>query len=141
MPAQDAGQPASLVGDGQMPASDQLGLDRAEFRAHPFLVGNPLQLEAPVLRLPADVREAEELERFRLAETTLLSLLGGEPPKPDQPGLLSVQLEIELREPLAKIHPEPLSVLPMLESHHGVVDEPRDDNITAGMPSPPLMSP
>jgi hypothetical protein len=45
-----------------MPSSDQLGLDLAELRAHPFLVGDPLQLEAPCLGLSADVREAEELE-------------------------------------------------------------------------------
>src|SRR5437588_5866793 len=124
-----------------MPSSDQLGLDLAELRAHPFLVGDPLQLEAPHLGLPADMREAEELERLRLAETPLLPLLGGEPPEPDQPGLLSVQLKAELREPLAKIRPEPLSVLPIFESHHGVVSEPHDDHVTACMPNPPLVDP
>src|SRR5436190_22646123 len=124
-----------------MPSSDQLGLDLAELRAHPFLVGGPLQLEAPCLGLPADMRKAEELERFRLAETPLLPLLGGEPSEADQPGLVSVQLKAELREPVAKIRPEPLSVPPILESHHGIVSEPHDDHVTAGMPNPPLVSP
>ena len=42
---------------------------------------------------------------------------------------------------LAKRSPEPLSVVPILESHHEVVSEPHDDNVAARAPSPPLVSP
>src|SRR5436309_14807057 len=115
-----------------MPSSDQLGLDLAELRAHPFLVGDPLQLEAPCLGLPADMRKAEELERFRLAETPLLPLLGGEPSEVDQPGLVSVQLKAELHEPVVTIRPVPMSVSPICESHHGVVSEAHDDHVIWG---------
>ena len=87
------------------------------------------------------MREAQELERLRLAETPLLPLLGGEPPELDQARLLGIQLQAELREPVAKVRPEPLSVIPMLETHHEVVGETHDDHFTARVPSPPLVSP
>ncbi len=87
------------------------------------------------------MREAKKLERLRLAETPLFPLLGSEPPKPDQPGLLGVQLQRELRESLAKISPEPISVLPILETHHEIVSEARDDHAAARVPLPPLVSP
>src|ERR1035441_9802149 len=46
-----------------------------------------------------------------------------------------------LREPVAKVSPELLGVFPMLKAHHEVVSEPHDDNVTARVPSPPLVSP
>ena len=87
------------------------------------------------------MREAQKPERLRLTETPLLALLGGEPPEPDQSRLLGVQLQRELREPVAKIRPEPLRITPMLEAHHEVISEPHDHNITARVPTPPLLSP
>ena len=87
------------------------------------------------------MREAKEPERLRLAETPLCPLLSGEPPKPDKPRLLGVQLQAELRESVAKVRPEPLGIIAMLESHHEVVGETRDDNVTARVPSSPLVSP
>ncbi len=62
VPAQDAGQPASLVGDGQIAPPDQLDLDLAELGAKSFRVGGPLELEPPVPCRRARVREPEELK-------------------------------------------------------------------------------
>ena len=113
---------------------DQLG-------RHPLRVGDALELEASVPGLPADVREAPKTERLRLAKATRRPPLGSESAELDQPRLLNVQLQVELREPVAKLRPEPLTVLPMLESHHGIMSEPHDDNVTAGISTPPLMGP
>ena len=110
--------------------------------SHPFRVGDPLELEPPRLPGPrARVREAEKLERLRLADTTRLAIPGGMPPELDQPRLLGIQLQTELREPVTKVSPEPVSVLPMLKSHHEVISEPHDHNVTVRVPSPPLVSP
>ena len=68
-------------------------------------------------------------------------VLGGEPPELDQPRLLGVQLQAELREPCAKIGQEPLGVIPVLEAHHEVVGEAHDDHVTARVPTPPLVGP
>ena len=53
------------------------------------------------------------------------SILGGVPPELDQPRLLRMQLQTELREPVAQIGQEPLGVLTMLKARHVVVGEPR----------------
>ena len=87
------------------------------------------------------MREAEELERLRLAEPTGLAVTGGVPSELDQPRLLGIQLQTELREPVAKLSPEPLSVLPMLKPHHEVISPAHDDHIAMRVPSPPLVSP
>jgi hypothetical protein len=87
------------------------------------------------------VREAEKGERLRLAKTPRLPIPGGEPPELDQPCLLGIQLQAELRDPAAKISKEPLSVIPVLEARHEVVRKPRDDHITMRVLTSPLVSP
>ena len=66
---------------------------------------------------------------------------GGVPSELDQPCLLGIELQTELRESVAKLCPEPLGVLPMLKPHHEVIRETHDDHITARVPAPPLVSP
>ena len=141
VPAKDAGEPTPLLWDRLIAASEQLAPEGVKLRPRPFRVGDAFELKTPAPGLPAHVREAEKPERLRLAEAPLGPLLGGEPSEPDQPRLLGVQLQTEPREPVAKVRPEPLGVVPMLETHHEVVSEARDDNVTARVPSSPLMSP
>src|SRR4029453_671764 len=87
------------------------------------------------------MREAQEVERLRLALTPGCPVPGGMPPELDQPGLLRVQLQPELREPAAQPGPEPLSVLPVLEPDDEIVSETHDDHITARVPLPPPVGP
>ena len=61
VPAHHAGQPAALHWDGLMHALPELAVDRLQLRPHPFRDRDP-----PVPGLPADVREAQEIERLRL---------------------------------------------------------------------------
>ena len=119
-----------------------LAFDGEQLAAHPLRVGDPPQLEPSRLpRLPARVREPEELERLRLAETTSRTITGTVAAELDQPRLLSMQLQTERREPVAKLSPEPLGVLPMLKPHHEVIGPAHDNHITMCMPAPPLVSP
>src|SRR5450755_78582 len=90
---------------------------------------------------PADVREPQKSERLWLAKSSRLAFAGGEPPELDQARLLGVQLQAELRESVAKLRPEPLGVVPMLESHHEVVSKAHDYHIAARVPTPPLLGP
>src|SRR5512132_1873086 len=123
-----------------MPASLDLAFQRSQLGPHPLRVGHPLELEPPRRPgLPADMREAQKAKRLRLAEPARCSTLGGEPSELDQPRLLGVQLQRELREPLAKVSPEPLSVVAILESHHEVIGEPHDHNLATRVPTPPLV--
>ena len=87
------------------------------------------------------MREAQEPERLRAAKPTRPSIRRGEPPELDQPRLLGVELQGELREPAAKISPEPLCVITVLKAHHGVVSKTHDHNISVRVPTPPLVHP
>ena len=87
------------------------------------------------------MREAQEPERLRLAESLLLPALGGEPAELDQPRFLGRQLQVELREPAAKISEEPLAVITVLNAHDVFVGETHDDHIAARLPPPPPLGP
>ena len=79
------------------------------------------QPEPSVLALPADVREAQEVEGLRLADSPGLLVAGRVAPELDQPGLVGMQLQSELREPSAKVSQEPLGVTSMLEPDDEVI--------------------
>ena len=83
--------------------------------------------------------QTQKLERLRLPQTSTLPSLGGEPAELDQPRFARVQLQTELREPAAEVGQEPLGVVPIPKAHDVVVSEPHEDNITACMPSTPLV--
>src|SRR5690242_6252106 len=104
-----------------MPATLELVIDLAQLRPHPFRDGDTPQPEPAVLRLPADMRKAEEGERLRLTRTPRRPAPGGEPPELDQPGLIRVQLQPEPRQPLAKLNQEPPRILLMLEPDDEIV--------------------
>src|SRR2546428_605784 len=104
-----------------MHALPQLVLDLCQLRPHPFRDRDTPHPEAPVPHLRADVREAEEVERLRFPGAPLLPVRGGEPPELDQPRLAGMQLQPELREPLAQVVQEPARILVLLEAHDEVV--------------------
>src|ERR1035437_3898697 len=92
MPAHHAGQPFSLVRDGQVPALPELVLDRHELRPDPFRVGLAPDPEPPVPRCRADVREPQEGERLRVPLTPCCPVAGGVPPEIDKPALAGCEL-------------------------------------------------
>ncbi len=71
----------------------------------------------------------------------MLSISGGEPTELDQPRFLRMQLQTELREPVAELGKEPLSVFTMLKARHVVVGEPQEDHVPARVTPPPLVGP
>src|SRR6185295_13800843 len=99
-----------LLGDGLMPTSAELGLHLAQLPPHPPSHRPPSKQETSGPRLRANVREAEEVERFRLAETMPGAVRSGGAPELEQTGLVGVQLQGELCESLAKLLEEPLGV-------------------------------
>ena len=103
VPAHHAGQPAALLRNGQMHALHELVFDLFQLRPHPFRDRDPLDPEPPAPGRRADVREAQEIERLRLAQAACPPVPGGVPPELDQPRLVRVQLESELREPAAQL--------------------------------------
>jgi hypothetical protein len=70
------------------------------------------------------VREAEEVERLGLSETTLDLLLGGVPPEADQARLLGIEREAKRDQAPLQVFPEALGVGLMLKPQHGIVGIP-----------------
>ena len=130
----------SLLGDGQVLASLELGLHPGKLGPHPFRVSLPPDPEPPGLRGRADVHEPQKGERFRFPGTPGCPVAVGMPPELNQPGLVRVQFQPELREPAAKLSEEPPTAGPPsrtagLRARHPM-DRPR--SATAGVlrPSP-----
>ena len=111
-----------------MPAPHEFIFDLMQLRPHPLADSDTPQPEPPALVLPADMREAKKIKRLRFTQTPRLPPLGGVAPELDQPGLIRVQLQPELRKPLTKIGQEPPRITFMLEPNDKVVGEcrPRD---------------
>jgi hypothetical protein len=87
------------------------------------------------------VREAEEAKRLGFPEAPCLSILGGEPPELDQPRLVGVQHQPELRESLTQLGQEPPRIVLMLESDDEIVRPAHDDHITVPVAASPPVSP
>src|SRR4051794_23888703 len=111
-----------------MPAMLELVVDLSQFCPHPFRDGDTSQPEPTGLGRRANVREAQKVERLRLTQPPRPPSPGGVPPELDQPRLVRMQLQPELRQPLAKISPEPPRILLILEPDGDVVGEPHDDH-------------
>lgn len=76
------------------------------------------------------------LPRPRLARSR-----AGVGPELDQPGLVRVQLQSELRQPLAKLVPEPPCILFVFEPDDEVVSPAHDDHLSVRVAAAPPVDP
>jgi hypothetical protein len=97
----------------------------------------PKHQKPPLLRLPADVREAEEIEGLRLAQTGALSIRRRVASELEEPRLFRVQLQLELLHSFHQFRPEPFGLVFELESNHDVVGITHHDHIAVR----PLLTP
>jgi hypothetical protein len=84
-----------------MQASPEFLFDLLELGPHPLLHRLAEHDELPLAGQPATVREAQEVERLRLAFAPFGLLLVREASEPQQPGLVGVQFQVEPGESLA----------------------------------------
>src|SRR6266849_4889920 len=141
MPVDDRAQPSAHLRDGSMQTSPQLGFHLAQLRLQPLPDRLPHHREPSVPLLPADVREAEDVERLRLPLAGASPVFGRIGPEFQQSRLLGVQLQPELCEPFTQLSQEPFSVRPVLKPHDEVVRIPHDDHVAVGVRLPPSVSP
>lgn len=81
--------------------------DQLQLCPHSFLRGAPDKQELPRPRLPANVRETEEVESFWLTLPDDFPVLRCELAEAQQASLLGVQLEAEALEALLEFGPGP----------------------------------
>ena len=74
-----------------------------------------LSQKPPLLPFPQICVKPKKSKGVRLPEKLGCSVVGGEPPELDQPRLVGMQLQAELREPLTEIADELLGVAKILE--------------------------
>jgi len=87
------------------------------------------------------VREPEKVERLWLAHPTLRPTPGRVAAELDQPCLVRVQRQPELREPVAQLGQELPRLLFIFEPDHDVVGESHDDHVTVSTRLSPVISP
>ena len=100
MPAHHRLQPRADFRNGVVHAPPQFGFHLLQLGLHALANRLPKHQKPPSLRLPAEVREAEEAEGFGLSLTGALSVLCSMASELDQPRLLRVQLQLERKRPV-----------------------------------------
>ena len=120
----DAAQPGMLIRYGQVPSPTAGFLDAGEARPQLLSRGLALELEGAFAARAGDVHEAEERERLGLGQPLLFAFLPGESSELEDPCLVRVQLQGELRHALGQGLTHRSRVLFELESHHGVEERP-----------------
>ena len=142
VPSDHRAQPFTLRWDGSVQAPLELSFHVAELGLQPFAHRLPKQRKHPVTSLlPADVREAEEVEGLGLPLTVPRSVVSRERAELQEAGLFGVQLQPELVQSFAEFHPEPLGIRPMLEPEHNVIGIAHDDHVAARLLLPPRPGP
>ncbi len=135
-------QPLACLRNGSVHAPLQFGFHLAQLRLQPFtnrLPQHRVVTVAPLL--PADMREAQEVERLRLSLSALLPVLDRIRPELQKARLLRMQFEAELSHSFAQFCPEPFGIRLLLESNHDVVGIPHDDHIAMRLLSTPCLDP
>ena len=87
------------------------------------------------------MREPEEVEQLRLAETPSMPIRNCGSAKLDEPRLVGVKGKAEAYEPCLKIGKEPLCFVLMLKADDGVVRIAHDNNVAGGASLPPPVDP
>ncbi len=96
----------------------------------------------PTLNFPfpvAKVRHAEEVERLRLALPPLAAVLSRKPTELDEPGLVRMQFQSIVGQPLPEVPEEALRIALMLEAADKIVRIAHDDGVAFRYPLAPCV--
>src|SRR6185295_10852565 len=134
-------QPPSLLGDGEMATPTELLTECPQFRSHSSLRRTTEEHELARLRFPADVREAEEVERLRLSKPKPSLIAVRIAAEPDQASLLGMELQTELLQSLAEGGSKSNRVALVLKRQHDVVSVADYSDLAICRTLPPLLYP
>src|SRR6478736_7006921 len=134
-------QPSSLFGNGLMHPPSQFLLDLRELCPHAITPGSPFKEEFAPSGLTADVGEPQELEGLRLSEPAPGASVYRMATKLDQAGLLRIERQRELLQPLAHYIPEAPGVSLVLKPNDDVVGIAHNDHVTRGLAPSPAFGP
>ena len=141
VPSHHACQPSPLFGDGLMPASPESVFDLCSFARIRFEMVMRLSQKRPSLVFPQKCVKPRKSNVSGLPRPRAAPVLGGVAPELDEAGLVGMQFQVELREPLTKVAEELLGIDLMLEPDHKVISKPHDDHVTLGVPPSSIAGP
>lgn len=141
MPAHDSVQPLADFRNRIVHALPQFRFYCLQLGLQPFSDGLPQHGESALAGSPANVRETQKGERFRLPETTVFSVAGRKRAELQKPGLFRVQFQLELSHAFGELLPELLGFPSELESQHDVVGKAHHDDLAARTLLPPCLDP
>jgi len=134
VPSDDRAQPCADCGDGVVHAPSEFGFHRIQLCLQTLANRLPPHGETSVAPLlSADMREAEEVERFRLPESALPPVAGRVGAEFQQPRFLGMQFQVKLPKPFGEFCPESFGIRLDLESQHDVIRIPDDDDVAIGV--------
>jgi hypothetical protein len=81
----------------------ELMLDRLQLRPHALAAGLAFHRKRPIPVLPADVREAQKVERLGLSFPSSFPAIFGEPPELDPARFFWMQSQPKLSQPFPKV--------------------------------------
>src|ERR1700678_87885 len=114
-----------------MHAHPELLLDLLQLLSHALADRHAPHGIRPVPILPADMREAKEVEGLRLAFPSSFPVLFGIPPELDPARLFRVQLQSELPQPFFQALAKTVCVRTPLEAEDDVVRIAEDDHLAS----------
>jgi hypothetical protein len=122
-----------LLVNRHLPAPSKRLLDLAELDTHSLSLRLAPELETGTALLSAaTVCQPEEVERFRLTQTTRRSALGSVSAELNEAGLFRMQTERERRKAFSEIVQETLGITPMLEPYDLIIGVAHDDHVAFG---------
>jgi hypothetical protein len=123
-----------------MPARTEFLLQFPQFLPQALARRMPLHGEVPLPTLPADVREAQKVERLGFAFSSPLPIAFGVPPELNPARFLRMQFQSKLPQPFPEVLQEAVRFPLRLESQHRVVSIAHDDHVSARV-FPPRLHP
>jgi len=114
-----------------MHAHPELLLDLLQLLSHALADRHAPHGIGPVPVLPADMREAKEVEGLRLAFSSSFSALFGIPPELDPARLFRMQLQSELPQPFFQVLAKTVCVRIPLEAKDDVVRVAENDHLAS----------
>jgi hypothetical protein len=130
IPLNDRLEPLAYLGRGLMSALAELLLQGFPLRHHALARRLMTDREVAHLSVPlADVREAQKVERVRLAFAPLLPAGDGVWPTFDQAGPLRMEFQPELVQAVSQRCQAPLCLTSVLEAKHNIISTADDHHV------------
>jgi len=125
----DRPEPPARLRHRLVHAGAKLPFDFQQLRSHPLPDGSTLYGKAPVPVLPADIREAQKVERLRLTLSSPFPVLFGKPPELNPARFLGMEFQSKLPQPLPKILQKTVCFRLVLKTENDIVGITDDDHV------------